>query len=169
MSIKISLICALTEYGVIGKDSIMPWNIQDEQLYFVQVTSGHPVIMGRKTYESIGHPLEHRETIVISSNKKFIEKTKNHNIKVFNSLVDAIDYCDGRVSECFIIGGRSLFEFALNEDFVDKMYLNFIREPYEGNVFFPEIDKSLWLTEINESTPSDDFKATIWIRKNRDY
>lgn len=165
-----SLIVAMTEYGVIGLDNVMPWNIPDEMAYFKRRTIGKPVIMGRKTFESIGKPLSQRTNIVITKNPKYkINGSQPEaGLIVVNSLVEALDWCNGECTECCIIGGSEIYQQALDEDLVDRMYINFIKYPYDGNVFFPDFDKELFDVDYPKED-YEEFFPTIWVRKPISY
>lgn len=165
MTIITSLIVAMTEDGVIGRDGVMPWNIPEEMAYFKRKTMNHPVIMGRKTFESIGRLLPGRMNIVITRNPKYKRKSKpNTGLLICSSLAEAIDWCDGEYSECFIIGGSQIYEEALNLDVVDRMYISALKYPYRGNIYFPEFDPEMWNREIvNEKY--DEFQPLIFYRK----
>lgn len=166
----VSLIVAMTEYGVIGHNNVMPWNIPDEMAYFKMKTIGHPVIMGRKTFESIGRPLPQRINLVITKNPKYkkIGSQPEAGLIVVNSLAEAIDWCNGECNECFIIGGANVYKQALDDDLVDRMYINFIKHPYEGNVLFPELIQDMWNIEYPKQE-YDEFLPTIWARKKIPY
>ena len=163
--ITVSIIAALTEDGVIGSDNVMPWRIPEEMAYFRRKTVGYPVIMGRKTHESIGRILPKRQNIVVSRNPKFKKKEDPINgLIVVDSLSAAVDWCDGQSTECFIIGGSQIYQQALDDDIVDRMYLNAIKYPYQGNVYFPTFDRHMW--NINFPPEHyDEFKPMILTRK----
>jgi dihydrofolate reductase len=162
-----SIIAALTQKGVIGVAGILPWNIKEEMAYFKRKTIGYPIIMGRKTFESIGVPLPKRTNLVITRNPKYKEYSKG-NLIIVNSLQEAVDWCEGEVEECFIIGGAQIYKDALDNDIVDKMYLNFIKYPYPGDTLFPEFNQDDWVVE-NVKESYDEFIPTIWTRKPRIY
>lgn len=167
---KVSIICAMTERAIIGINNKLPWNIKDEMIYFKKKTVGHPVIMGRSTFDSIGKPLPGRTNIVITRNKKCHSLNRPQD-KLFyvNSLAEAIDMCDdGSTSECFIIGGCQIYEQALHDDIVDRMYLNFIKEDYDGDAVFPEFDRENWVMERVDET-HEEFAPTLWIRRQDVY
>jgi dihydrofolate reductase len=137
--VKISAIVAMSENRVIGKSNRLPWNIPEDLKHFRKVTSGHPIVMGRKTFESIGRVLPGRENIVIS-------RTMTSDIpglRVVRSLEEAITSCQGKAEEIFIIGGGEIYRMALPK--VDRIYLTLVHQEIEGDAFFPEI-------------PSDQFK-----------
>ncbi len=148
----ISIIAAMTEdQRVIGVSNTLPWHLPEDLKHFREMTTGHPILMGRKTYESIGRPLPKRENIVITRNADY--QAKGCVIK--HSLDEAIAHCSG-IDEIFIIGGAELYKQALN--LADRMYLTeIIIRPldsflitFEGDAHFPEFNPSDWI--IKEQT-----------------
>lgn len=132
----ISFIVATSENGVIGKDNQIPWHLPDDLKRFKKITMGHPIVMGRKTFESIGRPLPGRENIVLTRNKNI----ELDGCTVFHSEEELIDYCTSQKEEVFIIGGAYLFKMFI--PYVDRLYLTKIYEQFEGDVFLPEMDFS---------------------------
>ena len=145
MSIKI--IAALSTNGVIGDKGKIPWFIRGELKRFKDITMGHNVVMGRKTFESIGKVLEGRRNIIISNNKSF----HADGAIVENSLDSAISQCD-RGKDIFIIGGSKIYEMALK--YCDYLYLTVIHKSFSGDTFFPEYDARKW-TLISETRNYD--------------
>ena len=132
----LSLIVAVAENGVIGRDNALPWHISEDLRYFKQVTSGKTVIMGRKTYQSIGRPLPNRTNIVITRDPVFTAD----GVLVAHSLDAALARAgDG---EAVVIGGSSLFGEALGR--AGRFYLTEIHRAYEGDVHFPDWDRGAW-------------------------
>jgi dihydrofolate reductase len=132
----LSLIVAVAENGVIGRDNALPWHIPEDLRYFKQVTSGKTVIMGRKTFQSIGRPLPNRTNIVISRDPGFTAE----GVLVAHSLDEALGKAgDG---EAVVIGGSSLFDEALKK--ADRFYLTEIHRAYEGDVHFPAWNREAW-------------------------
>ncbi len=124
---------------VIGKGNAIPWHNPKDLARFKEYTTGRAVIMGRKTFESIGKPLRGRENIIITRQKDY----KVEGARVFNDLQKALDFVDPRHSEVFIIGGQELYEQSLNR--VDRMYITYIYQPdIEGDTFFPKWNRSLF-------------------------
>lgn len=132
----LSLIVAVAENGVIGRDNALPWHISEDLRYFKQVTSGKTVIMGRKTYQSIGRPLPNRTNIVITRDPGFTAE----GVVVAHSLEEALT--QAVAGEAVVIGGSSLFEDALKR--ADRFYLTEIHRAYDGDVHFPAWDKNAW-------------------------
>ena len=135
MSIKI--IAALSTNRIIGDKGKIPWFIRGELKRFKDITMGHNVVMGRKTFESIGKVLEGRRNIIISNNKSF----EADGAIVENSLNLAISRCD-EGKDIFIIGGSKIYEMALK--YCDYLYLTVIHKSFPGDTYFPEYDASKW-------------------------
>lgn len=133
---QISLIVAFTKNRVIGKNNQMPWHLPRDLAWFRQNTLNKPVIMGRKTFESIGSPLPNRTNIVLSRNP-FVY----HDVQWANSLQTALTLCKD-AQEVMIIGGGELFEQSL--PFANKLYLTEIQATLDGDTFFPAIDTHKW-------------------------
>ncbi len=155
----LSLIVAMTEDRVIGLNNRLPWHLSDDLKRFKKITMGHPVIMGRKTFESIGKPLPGRENIVVSGNPSF----QAEGAVVVSSLEKALAHSEKTPGEKFVIGGARLFEAGLT--LADKIYLTLIRRPFKGDVYFPAIDleKDLKITkqEDGSSPPPDSFSYSF--------
>ncbi|MDP4012978.1 MAG: dihydrofolate reductase [Candidatus Nanoarchaeia archaeon] len=141
---ELILIAAVSENSVIGRDGELPWRYSEDLKRFKQLTLGHAVLMGRKTYESIGSPLEGRLNIVLTKNKKY---EAHDGICLVNSLADALFICDeNRIDQVYVIGGEKVYEAAL--PFADRLELTEIHKKVDGDAFFPKYDKSKW-EEIN--------------------
>lgn len=136
----LSIIVAVSENGVIGKDNQLLWRLSADLKYFKNLTSNHAVIMGRKTYESIGKPLPNRINIVISGNNSFSAER----IEVVSSLEKAIEKAQNLLpnDEIFIIGGGSIYKQALS--IADKIYYTEVKTNIEGDTFFPKLDSETW-------------------------
>lgn len=132
----VSLIVAIAENGVIGDNNSLLWNIREDMRRFRTTTSGHPVVMGRKTYDSIGRPLPKRTNVVITRSDISIE-----GCQVVHSLEEAISLFP-QGEEIFIIGGAQIYEQAL--PLVDRLYLTVVHRAYEGDTSFPSLDMSQW-------------------------
>lgn len=130
----ISLIAAISSNYVIGKDKDIPWKIPGEQVRFKDLTMGKSVIMGRKTFESIGQPLPNRKTIIISKSKDI----NYNNCLTVESLERAFNLLQ-QEDEIFIAGGGEIYKESL--PFADRIYLTIIEKEYEGNIFFPMFNK----------------------------
>ena len=139
----ISFIVAKAKNNVIGKDNQLIWHLPADLKYFKKMTMGRTVIMGRKTYDSMGKPLPGRMNVIITRQKNF----HPDGVIVEPSIESALK--DLKVEEVFIIGGGEIFKHAM--PFADKMYVIEIDESFEGDVYFPEINPKEW--EIIESVP----------------
>ncbi len=138
----IAIIAAAAENGVIGAGNAMPWHIREDFKRFKAITTGHPVVMGRKTYESLGRPLPNRTNIVITRNRALAIE----GCKVCGSLSEAIALCEGE-EEIYIIGGGEIYRQAMK--LADKIYLTRVCRTYEGDTSFPEIGPE-WEEEFRE-------------------
>ena len=135
----LSLIAALAKNRVIGKDGDIPWRIPEDWQHFKRVTIGKPIIMGRKTYESIGRPLPGRSNIVVTRNPEF----EAEGVTVTHSLERALEKAKAeKADELFVIGGSQLYKEALPE--ADRLYLTYVDKEVDGDTFFPEFDKDEW-------------------------
>ncbi|MFT4892738.1 MAG: dihydrofolate reductase [Candidatus Nanohaloarchaea archaeon] len=135
------IIAAVAENGVIGKDGDIPWHYSEDLKHFKQKTTGHSVIMGRKTYFSLPEdfrPLPDRKNIVLSRSNPELPESVN----LANSLEEAWEIAENHSGKAFIIGGAGVYEQAMNES--DKMILTRIHQEYEGDTYFPEWDKENW-------------------------
>jgi dihydrofolate reductase len=134
---SLELIAAVARNGVIGRNGQLPWHLPDDLKHFKQLTLGHPIIMGRRTYESIGKPLPGRRSIVVSST---LGKIKG--IEVLPSLDEALGLFRDTPGPAFIIGGAVLYAATL--PIVNVLHLTELDESVEGDAFFPPLDKSEW-------------------------
>jgi len=145
----ISLIAAMAKNRVIGKDNKMPWHLPADLKHFKAVTMAKPIVMGRKTYESIGRPLPGRQNVIISRNSNYTVE----GCSVVNSIDAAVELLSDN-KEIMIIGGGFLYSQVMG--IADKLYLTFIDLEVEGDTHFPKFE-NLNLTEIaNEKHLSDD-------------
>ena len=133
----ISLIAAMAENRVIGKDGRMPWHLPSDLRRFRRITMGHPVILGRLTYESIGRPFDGRTNIIITSRKDY----RVAGAIVVPTLRDALAACTG-ADEVFVCGGETIFREAM--PLADRIYLTIVHRTYEGDAFFPEIPRDFF-------------------------
>lgn len=149
----ISLIAALTENRVIGKNNDLPWHLPDDMKYFMQTTSGHHVVMGRKNYESIPvkfRPLPNRINIVVTRQEEY----EAPGCVVVNSISAGIDLAmDNRETEVFVIGGAEIYAQSLA--FANRLYLTEIQTSLEGDAFFPMFNKPEWREVSREHHPAD--------------
>lgn len=134
----ISIIVAVAQNNVIGGGNNLLWHIREDLMRFKEITSGHPVIMGRKTFESLGKALPNRRNIVITRNKDFVAE----GCETVGSLQEAIELFPYQ-EEIFIIGGGEIYSQAIK--LADKMYITWVYKDYEGDTFFPEIHPDQWI------------------------
>lgn len=135
----ISVIVAIATNGAIGKDNQLLWHISEDLKYFKKVTGGHTVIMGRKTWESIGRPLPNRRNIVIS---RTLKADSLPGAEVFGSLEEAINSLS-KADEHFVIGGGEIYRQALPQ--ADKLYVTYVYTAIpDADTFFPDIDLTSW-------------------------
>jgi len=137
----IAVIVAMAQNRVIGKDNQLPWHLPNDLKYFKATTLGKPIIMGRKTYESIGRPLPGRTNIVVTSDRKYHREGVHtaHNIADAVELGRQIAQTDG-VTEVMVIGGARLYQQVLND--VSRLYLTRVNAEVSGDAHFPELDWS---------------------------
>ncbi len=146
---RLSLIVAMTPERVIGRDNGLPWHLSADLKHFKATTMGKPVVMGRKTFESIGRALPGRHNIVITSNPDFLAE----GITSVPSL-DAATQAAGDVAEIMIIGGAQLYAAAL--PMADRLYLTCVQANIDGDTFFPEVDWSHWRQVQRSATESSE-------------
>lgn len=155
----VGLIVARSKNNVIGKNGQIPWRIKGEQKQFKELTTGNVVVMGRKSYEEIGHPLPNRLNIIVSRTEKF----EGENLMTATSVQEAIALAGD--ANIYISGGYGLYKEAI--PFVDKMYITEVDiEVEDGDVFFPEFDPNDFDVEIGETGGEEiKFTRTLYTRK----
>ena len=152
---KLALIAAYSQNRVVGNDNKLPWHLPEDLQYFKRCTSGKAIIMGRKTFDSIGRPLPNRTNIVITRNEAF----QAEGVKVVSSLAQAIELAAAvnevnGVEEVMIIGGATIYELAL--PLADRLYLTHVHANIEGDAYFPQVDFSGWYeTQRSDYSASD--------------
>jgi dihydrofolate reductase len=146
---KIAIIVATDEQGLIGKDNDLPWRLSADLQHFKRVTMAKPIIMGRRTHESIGRPLPGRQNIVISSRQGY----QAQGCDVVQSLDAALDLCRNE-EEVMIMGGASLYQQTL--PIADKLYLTLVHTRLEGDTWFPEWSTEEWDLISREPHEADD-------------
>ena len=155
---KVSLIVAVAENGVIGKDNDLIWHLPNDMRFFKETTTGHHVIMGRKNFESIPHkfrPLPNRTNIVITKQSDY----KAEGCIVVNSVEKALKVAKSNGdNEAFIIGGGQIYRIALEKNLVDKIYLTKVYHSFDGDTFFPELSNK-WSEESKTTNKADDKHA----------
>ena len=158
----ISLIAAMDKNRLIGKENGLPWHLPADFKHFKAVTMGKPVIMGRKTFESIGKPLPGRQNIVISRSGFAVD-----GVTVVNSIEQALQQV-ANAEEVMIIGGASFYEQMI--DRADRMYLTHVEAECQGDAWFPDFDMNHWLVISEEVHHADennnyDFVIKVYQRK----
>ncbi len=152
----ISLVAAMSKNGVIGNNNALPWHLPEELKYFRKVTLGKPVIMGRKTFGSIGKPLPNRRNIIMTHSTVPIP-----GCWVAGSIQEALalvqDY-----EEVMVIGGAKIYESFL--PFASRIYLTIIHQQYEGDTYFPEVNWRQW-EQVSEQI-MDGFTAKVFNKRN---
>ncbi|WP_295992873.1 dihydrofolate reductase [uncultured Alistipes sp.] len=142
----VSVIVAVAENGVIGDRNALLWHISEDLKHFKAVTTGHPVVMGRKTFESLGRPLPNRENVVITRQRIAIE-----GCRVVHSLDEALALFPPE-EELFVIGGAQIYAQAM--PVADRFYLTRVGRAYEGDTRFPEWDERQWRLVASEAFAS---------------
>ena len=146
---SLSLIVAASENQVIGIDGDLPWRLSADLKRFKQITMGHTIIMGRKTYDSIGRPLPGRKSIVITRQNDY----QADGVQIVGSLEEAIE-ASRQDDEAFIMGGATIYEQAI--DMVDKIYLTRVHATLQGDTFFPELASDRWQKISSEPHSADE-------------
>ena len=150
----ISIIAAIGKNNIIGVDNKLPWKLSADLKRFKAITSRKPVIMGRKTFESIGKPLPNRINIIITRDKNY----KADGCIVVNSPEQALNAAKGS-EEIIIIGGEQIFKMFLPK--ADKMYLTFIDKDFEGDAYFPEYIENEWKEIFRENHIDNDLRYSF--------
>ena len=170
----LSLIVAMSENGVIGVNNAIPWHLPNDLKHFKALTVNKPIIMGRKTFESIGRPLPQRENIVLTRDPAFTAE----GIRVALSLEDAVnialeyvaascqsdDDSAGVSSEIMLIGGAQLYALALEQNLIDTIYLTTVHTRIDGDAYFPALDAHAWRvlsSETHQADPKHCFSYTF--------
>ena len=151
---KISLIVAMASNRVIGLNNQMPWHLSADLKRFKKITLGSAVLMGRKTYQSIGRPLPDRTNIIISRNPDY----RQDGCLVINTIETALKKGCENHGELFIIGGSDLYEATL--PMADTIYLTMINKAFDGDTFFPDLDMNEW-SEVERIDINDDPDAAF--------
>jgi dihydrofolate reductase len=170
MSKKISLVVAVAENGVIGKDNQLVWHLRDDMKFFKELTTGHVILTGRKNYESIPEkfrPLPNRVNCIMTRNAAYDAP----GAQVFPDFQSWMTACQDDERELFIIGGGEIYRQALEQDLVDEMYITHVHAQPEGDTFFPNFDTERWAKEIIMRQQKDernefDFVVVKFVRKS---
>lgn len=166
----VSLIVAISNNKVIGKNNQLIWNLPKDMKFFMDTTLGHPVIMGRKNFESIPEkfrPLKNRTNIIITRNKNY----EALDCKVVHSIKESLKCMDFGNEEVFVIGGGEIYRKFLELDLIDKMYITHIDEFFDGDTFFPDFNLDKWISKeiLNHQKDNEnphDFKVIEYYKKN---
>lgn len=134
----VSIIVAAAENGAIGKDNKLLWHLPNDLRFFKQTTTGHSIIMGRKTYESVGKPLPNRRNIIVTRQSDYAVD----NAEVVHALDEALGLCVGE-PEVFVVGGAEIYKQAL--PVVGRIYLTRVHATPEGDAYFPELNENEWV------------------------
>ena len=161
----LSIIVAKAKNNIIGKDNKLLWHIPDDLKRFKELTINHNIIMGRKTFESIGRILPNRKHIIFSQNPDF--KIDNENIEIVHSMLQIQQYIEDE-NENFVIGGAMIYNLLM--PYVTKMYVTEIDKDFEGDTVFPRINTEVWQEVSREDGPKDeenDFKYEYVVYKRK--
>ena len=161
----LSIIVAKAKNNTIGKDNKLLWNISDDLKRFKEITTDHNIIMGRKTFESLGGVLPNRKHIIFSQNPDF--KVNNENLELVHSMLQIQQYIEDE-DENFVIGGAMIYNLLM--PYVTKMYVTEIEKDFEGDTFFPKINDEIWEEISREEGPEDtenNFKYEYAIYKRK--
>ena len=147
----LSIIVAKSRNNIIGKNNELIWHLPADLKRFKELTTGHNIIMGRKTFESLGRVLPNRKHIIFSQNPDF--KVADENVEVVHSLLQIQELIEGP-EESFVIGGAMLYNFLM--PYVKKMYITQIDKEFEGDTFFPKINEEEWKIVEREKGVKDE-------------
>ncbi len=139
----------MAENRVIGRDNALPWRLPADMQRFKQLTTGHAVIMGRKTYDSLDKPLPNRRNLVLTRDRTY----RPERVEVVHSLDEALDRVAGE-DEVFVAGGAEIYQLALPR--ADRIYLTVVHAVVDGDTFFPHLDMEAWRLEDDLHHPADD-------------
>lgn len=147
----LSIIVAKAKNNIIGKDNKLLWHLPDDLKRFKELTIGHNIIMGRKTYESLGKILPNRKHIVFTQNPNF--NIDNENVQIVHSMLEIQEYIENS-EENFVIGGAMIYNLLM--PYVTKMYITEIEKDFQGDAFFPRIDTQIWKEVSREKGIKDE-------------
>lgn len=171
MTLPVCLIAAISENGVIGREGVLPWRLSTDLQRFRALTLGNPIIMGRKTWDSLGHALPGRTNIVMTHNRAFVAE----GAVVVHSLSEACSIAEEAASQngadrIFIIGGSEIFRQGLAIS--DKIFLTEVLVSVEGDCFFPVFDKEEWTISETQNIPQgekDDHETRFVVYERRKF
>lgn len=151
IDIMVTIIAAVAKNNAIGLNNDLIWHLPADLKRFKKVTSGHHILMGRNTYESIGRPLPNRTTVIITNNKHY----EQEGCLIVYSLEQALEMAKND-EHIYIIGGAQVYKYAIENDLVDTLDITLVHHQFEADVFFPEIDNSIWEIAQREDFLADD-------------
>ncbi len=146
----VAMVVAIAENRAIGKDNQLLWHLPKDLKHFKQITAGHTIIMGRKTFDSMGKPLPNRRNIVISRNKDL----ELPGAELVGSVQEALALCAADEEEVYIIGGGEIYKMAM--PLTDKIYLTVVQHSFDGDAYFPEIEPGEWKETASEYHAPDE-------------
>ena len=147
----ITIIAAIAKNNALGKDNDLIWHLPADLKRFKKVTTGHHILMGRNTFESIGKPLPNRTTIIITRNKSYFKE----GCLIANSIEEAIEMVENK-DDIFIIGGAQIYKESMQKGLVDRLDITQVHHEFEADVFFPEIDLKIWKETAREDLEADE-------------
>ena len=161
----LSIIVAVAKNNVIGKDNKLIWHLPEDLKRFKRLTTGHTIIMGRKTFESLGRVLPNRKHIVLCNDAEM--NIDDENVEVIDSI-DKIEKYENSVEENFVIGGASIYKLLLPK--ASKLYITKINQEFDGDVYFPEINENEWKIVEREQGIKDeknpyDYEYITYVRR----
>ena len=163
----LSIIVAKAQNNIIGKNNKLLWHISEDLKRFKDLTTGHTIIMGRKTFESLGRVLPNRKHIVFTQNSDF--KVNDENVKIVHSMLEIQEYIENK-EENFVIGGAMIYNLLM--PYVNKMYITEIHKDFEGDTVFPKINLDIW-KEVSREKGEDieqndlEYDFVVYERKNK--
>jgi dihydrofolate reductase len=155
---RVVLVAAVAENGVIGKDGDIPWSIREDLKHFRATTTGNTVVMGRRTFESIGHPLPYRTNVVVTRQRDW----SSDGVFVAHSVQEAVELAQGYDGEVMVIGGGHVYAAAM--PLADAQVLTEVRLSPEGDTHYPEFDRGEWAEVKREPHEGYDF---VWWERLR--
>jgi dihydrofolate reductase len=156
---RVVLVAAVADNGVIGRGGDIPWSNPEDLRHFRTVTTGNTVVMGRRTFESIGHPLPFRTNVVVTRRADW----SHEGVYVANGVAEAVDLAQDFEGDVMVIGGGEVYRAAL--PLADVQILTEIHQSPVGDTFYPEVDRSEWTETRRERRDGYDF---VWLERSRD-
>ncbi len=147
----LSTIVAIAKNNVIGKDNKLIWHLPEDLKRFKNITTGKVIIMGRKTFESLGRILPNRKHVILCNDMEM--NIEDENVEILDSIEKLDKYINSE-EECFVIGGATIYKLLM--PYVEKLYITKINEEFEGDVYFPEIDEKIWKEVAREKGIKND-------------